>query len=592
MNLLANTEHKLGLNELLDGLLAEGFITPPQAEKIRPKNGERLSLHPLVILANQGWTHPQQSTQKLHLEFLTQWLATWSGLPYVRIDPLKIDVTAVTSVISRAYAARFNILPVEVEGGSRVVIATAEPFIQEWQQELERMLRLQIERVIANPIEISRYLNEFYGLSHSLRRATAEKAKDEIVGLANFEQLIELGKAGKLDANDQHIVHIVDWLLQYAFDQRASDIHIEPRRDQGNIRFRIDGLLHLVNQIPTPVMAAVTSRIKAIGRMDVIEKRRPQDGRLKTRTPNGNEVEIRISSMPTAFGEKFVLRIFDPEVLFKSLSQLGFSGRDKERWHQMTRRPHGVILVTGPTGSGKTSTLYSTLKQLATPEVNVCTIEDPIENIVPQFNQMQVLTNIGVDFATGVRTLLRQDPDIIMVGEIRDKDTAEMAIQAALTGHLVFSTLHTNDAAAALTRLLDLGAPAYLLNATLIGVLAQRLVRVLCPHCKKTAEPDLAAWEALIHPLKLPPPRQVGVKVGCAECRNTGYRGRTGLYEMLAMTPNLRRRVHEGCDLADLRRQALQDGMENLRLSGARKVYAGITTLEEIFDVAPAAEEL
>ena len=387
--------------------------------------------------------------------------------------------------------------------------------------------------------------------------------------------------------NDQHVVQIVDWLLQYAFEQRASDIHMEPRREYGDVRFRIDGVMHPVYQIPSAVLNAVTSRIKALGRMDVVEKRRPQDGRIKTRTPNGEEVELRLSTMPTAFGEKLVMRIFDPEVLVQDFKDMGFGEEELASWNRLIAQPNGIILVTGPTGSGKTTTLYSTLRQLATPEVNVCTVEDPIEMVVPQFNQMQVQHNIGLDFASGVRTLLRQDPDIIMVGEIRDAETAEMAIQAALTGHLVLSTLHTNDAPSAITRLLDIGVPPYLIDSTLLGVLGQRLVRTLCPHCKTRGTLDEELWKALVAPWKSALPAAVNQPKGCLECRMTGYMGRVGIYEMLVMTPKLRRLVNASCDLAALREQAYKDGMKPLRINGAQKVAAGMTTIEEVLKVAP-----
>jgi general secretion pathway protein E len=387
------------------------------------------------------------------------------------------------------------------------------------------------------------------------------------------------------------VVSIVDWLLQYAFDQRASDIHLEPRRQASHIRFRIDGILHNVYEMPTPVLAAVTARIKALGRMDIIEKRRPQDGRLKTKTPSGREVEMRLSTMPTAFGEKTVMRIFDPEVVVRPPDQLGFSPADANRWREMTEQTHGIILVTGPTGSGKTTTLYSTLKSLASPEVNLCTIEDPIEMIEPSFNQMQVNSTIGVDFASGVRTLLRQDPDIIMVGEIRDLETAQMAIQASLTGHLVLSTLHTNDAPSALTRLMDLGVPPYLINATLLGVVAQRLVRTLCPHCKQEIPLEPTAWEALIQPWKIKPPIRGFRPGGCVECRNAGFSGRIGIYEILRLSPELRRLVRPDADLQEIRRLATQQGMEPLRISGARKVLSGLTTIEEVLRVTPTTHD-
>jgi general secretion pathway protein E len=461
--------------------------------------------------------------------------------------------------------------------------------VRGWADELEKMLRLKVRFVFANPQDIKRYLGEFFTLARSMKRAQ-ETSKGDLSLARNFEQLVELGRRGTLDANDQHVVHIVDWLWQYAFEQRASDIHIEPRRDAGLVRFRIDGVLHQVYAIPIPVLVAMTSRIKLLARMEIVEKRRPQDGRIKTLAPDGEEVELRISTMPTAFGEKIVMRIFTPEVLVRDFAELGFTPEDQERWQRMIKEPNGIILVSGPTGSGKTTTLYSSLKQIATPEVNVCTVEDPIEMIEPAFNQMQVQPTIGVDFAHGVRTLMRQDPDIIMVGEIRDRDTADMAVQAALTGHLVLSSLHTNDAPTAVTRLLDLGVPPYLISSTLLGVMAQRLVRTLCPHCKTLGEaPDEDTWRAMTAPWRGEKPAQVMRPAGCLECRMTGYFGRIGLYEIMLMTPALRRLVHSDTDDRVLRDQAFKDGMKPLRVSGAMKVGAGITTAEEIVRVVPLA---
>lgn len=285
-----------------------------------------------------------------------------------------------------------------------------------------------------------------------------------------------------------------------------------------------------------------------------------------------------------------VMRIFDPEVLLKSFEQLGFSREDRQQWHDIISRPHGIVLVTGPTGSGKTTTLYSTLKQLATPEVNICTIEDPIEMVEPTFNQMQVQNNIDLTFATGVRSLLRQDPDIIMIGEIRDLETAEMAVQAALTGHLVLSTLHTNDSPSAITRLLELGIPPYLIRATVLGVMAQRLVRTLCPHCKQPSTADQTAWTSLTRPWKAPLPKTVQQPAGCLECRNTGYLGRAGVYEILQLSPELTKMIDERCELEQLRLTAYRDGMKSLRLSGAKKVAAGETTIEEILRVTPESQ--
>lgn len=579
------------LDWVLDGLIEDGLVEPERAQTLKAvHSGRRSEQHPLVMVAQHHWVNARQPDQLLDLETLTRWMAERFGLPYYRFDPLNIDVASIVSVMSYAYARRFNILAVKVEIDA-VTIATADPSVREWEQELARILGKRIERVVSDPDAIGRFLVEFYSLSRSVRGASDDRSTAQVSGVQSLEQLMELGRAGKLDADDQHVVNIVDWLLQYAYEQRASDIHLEPRREQGNIRFRIDGVMHLVYQVPPTVMAAVTSRIKILGRMDVSEKRRPQDGRVKTRSPQGKEVELRLSTMPTAFGEKLVMRIFDPDVLVKDFHALGFSDEVLNHWQRLIHEPHGIILVTGPTGSGKTTTLYTSLKELATPDVNVCTVEDPIELIEPNFNQMQVQHNIGLDFASGVRTLLRQDPDVIMVGEIRDLETAEMAIQAALTGHLVFSTLHTNDAASAVTRLLDIGIAPYLIKATVLGVLGQRLVRTLCPSCKARAEVDPELWDSLTAPWKSRRPQHIHQPVGCLECRQTGFRGRVGIYEMLPLGHELKQQIVEGADFGDLRRAAVRAGMKPLRLDGARKVAAGLTTLEEVFKVAPPEHE-
>src|SRR5438045_6722752 len=586
-----SASHRLTIGELLDWMVEDKLVTSEVAEELKKERRYyRGALHPLVIIAEQKWRQPGAAGKPLTLETLTEWLAKRVGMEYMHIDPLKIDFAGVTEVMSSAYATRFRILPVGASG-KEAVIATAEPHVRDWEKELSQIIKRDIKRVIANPLDIERYQVEFYNLAKSIKGAG--KNTTGASGLSNFEQLVELGKSDKpVDANDAHVVRIVDWLWSYAFEQRASDIHIEPRREQGIVRFRIDGVLHQVYQIPAAILIAMTSRIKILARMDVVEKRRPQDRRVKTRTLAGEEVELRISTLPTAFGEKLVMRIFDPEVLVRDFKELGFSDDDQKRWNEMTARPNGIVLVTGPTGSGKTTTLYSTLKTLATPEVNVCTIEDPIEMVEPAFNQMQVQQSIELGFAEGVRALMRQDPDIIMVGEIRDVQTAEMAVQAALTGHLVLSTLHTNDSASAITRLLELGVPAYLLNPTILGVMAQRLVRTLCKHCKeKTAyepgrEGDLS-WEEFVAPWKAKRPAHVYRPVGCLECRNTGYSGRIGLYEILLLSPEVKRMVNAEADVAKIRDQAYKEGMKPLRISGAMKVAMGLTTLEEVLKVAP-----
>jgi len=581
----------LDLNDLLRDLVAQGRLQQETAEQCMTlrRSTAASQQHPLEFLAAQQLDDLTRPGKKLDLETLTLWLAEQAGQPYLRIDPLKINVAAITPLMSYAFAQRHKILAVAVDS-SAVTIASAQPFVTSWEANLTHVLKRPIKRVVANPVELQRFTVEFYRLAKSVSGATATDQK--ISGTGNFEQLLNLGASDQEpDANDSHIINIVDWLFQYAFDQRASDIHIEPRREQGTVRFRIDGVLHNVYQFPPQVTMAVVSRLKSLGRMNVAEKRKPQDGRVKTKTPDGGEVELRLSTLPTAFGEKMVMRIFDPEVLLKGFDQLGFSAEDLRRWQSMTSQPNGIILVTGPTGSGKTTTLYTTLKQLATPEVNVCTIEDPIEMIEGAFNQMQVQHNIDLTFASGVRALMRQDPDIIMVGEIRDLETAEMAIQAALTGHLVLSTLHTNDAPSAITRLLELGVPHYLLRATLLGVMAQRLVRTLCPHCKAPVQLDADDWQALTKPWNAPLPSHGQQAVGCIECRDTGYRGRAGVYEIMLLNDGIKPLITADTDLIALRRQAFKEGMHSLRLSGAQKITAGLTTLEEVLRVTPQSEQ-
>ncbi|MHB0925970.1 MAG: GspE/PulE family protein [Gallionellaceae bacterium] len=579
-------ERKLTLNELLHWLAQDGMVSPAETEKLdRNRKADHSNLHPLVIIGEQKWRSLLAPGKPLSVEFLTEWLAARIGMPYFHIDPLQLNFGGIANIVSKSYAERLKIMPVKV-GEGEVTIATAEPFLTDWVADLERILNLKIKRVLASPLDINHYLPEIYSLANSVQLASKARA-GQAIGVQNFEQLVELGKNKNLDANEQHVVTLVDWLFKYAFEQRASDIHLEPRRDIGIVRFRIDGVLHEVYQLPATVTNAITNRIKLLGRMDMVEKRRPQDGRIKTVSADGDEVELRLSTMPTAFGEKLVMRIFDPEILVKNFTDLGFSREQTALWNDWTRQPNGIILVTGPTGSGKTTTLYSTLKQIATPEVNVCTVEDPIEMIEPAFNQMQVQHNIGLNFADGVRTLLRQDPDIIMVGEIRDVETAEMAIQAALTGHLVLSSLHTNDAPSAITRLLELGVPAYLLNSTLLGVMAQRLARTLCPHCKTKGEISDETWQELVHPWKATKPAQVYVATGCLECRMTGYRGRTGIYEMLPLSAEMKKLVVGDAELAKIKALAQREGMKPLRLSGAEKVAAGLTTAEEIIKIAP-----
>lgn len=580
-------ERRLDLPELARALQADGRLGASDAARCNLPTG--VKVHPLVFLAEQNMEDAANLGRALTMEDLLGWLAEKTGQEVYRIDPLKINVSAVAEVMSRAFAERHQILAVEVNP-NEVVIASAEPYQRGWESNLEHVLRKKVRRVLADPREITRHTAEFYTMAVSVRSAHSPAAKRDAGGLGNLEQMLELGSKAELDADDQHVVSIVDWLLQYAFEQRASDIHVEPRRDAGHVRFRIDGVLHNVYELPTQVCAAVSSRVKILGRMDVAEKRRPQDGRLKTRTPQGNEVELRLATLPTAFGEKLVMRIFDPDVLQRSFEQLGLADEDLAHWNHMTDSGHGIVLVTGPTGSGKTTTLYSTLRQLAQPEVNVCTIEDPIEMVEPAFNQMQVNNSINLDFSAGVRALMRQDPDIIMIGEIRDLETANMAIQAALTGHLVLSTLHTNDSPSSISRMLELGVPAYLIKATVRGIMSQRLVRILCPACKTWEETDIEAWAELTQPYDVPPPERMARPVGCQQCRDTGYVGRQGIYEVLVHTPAVQGEINTHLEVTKVREIAMSEGMQTLRLSGAARVARGETTVEEVMRVAPVVE--
>ncbi|PTQ91081.1 GspE/PulE family protein [Agitococcus lubricus] len=586
----SKVSYRIDTRWCLDELLKEGRISQRDANLVAttPRSRDKIHWHPLQMIAQFDVVDQANPEHKLTLDSLSTWLAHKAGQPLFHIDPLKINAATVTAVMSYAFAERHSILAVQVFK-DEVVIASSQPFHHEWEENLTQTLKGKvISRVVVNPAHLHRYSIEFYKLARAIEGANnSDSVVSNVNRVGNFEQLLELGNLQSPDANDQHIVNIVDWLLQYAFDQRASDIHLEPRRESGRVRFRIDGVLHNIYEFPGQIMNAVVSRIKILGRMNVAEKRKPQDGRLKTRNPKGQEIELRLATLPTVFGEKLVMRIFDPDVLVRGFKDLGLIGADFEKWQKMVQEPNGIILVTGPTGSGKTTTLYSTLKQLATDEVNVCTVEDPIEMVEGSFNQMQVHHGIDLSFAEGIRALMRQDPDIIMVGEVRDYDTADMAIQAALTGHLVLSTLHTNDAPSSVTRLLDLGVPPFLITATVIGIMAQRLVRTLCPHCKVEAECDAVAWADLTQPWKATMPTKICAPKGCLECRDTGYLGRVGLYEIMPMSNEVKRLLNDNASLAEVKKQAYKEGLLPLRIAGAQKVAQGLTTIEEVLRVAP-----
>ncbi|MBF7683099.1 type II/IV secretion system protein [Acinetobacter sp. B5B] len=576
----------IDLQWCLQTLVTDGVMSERDKILIQttPRQKKNMHMHPLQWIATFKVKHQHNKEQELSLSVLMSWLSDKSGLALFTIDPLNADVANLTQVMSQEFAFKNNILAVATTAET-VTIATDQPFFNDWQRTLEQSVKPRtIERVLLSPEQLKRYLAEYYQVS---RAVYLSEKKQQRFDTHSVEALLEIGQSNQPDANDQHIVKLVDWVLEFAFEQGASDIHLEPRKDKSNIRFRIDGILHTIYQMPTNTMTAVIARIKILGRMNVAEKRKPQDGRLKTRTIKGLETELRLATLPTAFGEKMVMRIFDPEVLVRGFEQLGFDRKLYQKWQEMTKNTHGIILVTGPTGSGKTTTLYSSLKHLATEEVNVCTIEDPIEMIEASFNQMQVNNVIDLGFVDGIRALMRQDPDVIMVGEIRDQDTADMAIQAALTGHLVLSTLHTNDAPSSLIRLHDLGVQPFLTASTLLGVLAQRLLRTLCPVCKRRDEIDEQAWKKLTAGYTVSVPAQAYCAVGCETCRYTGYKGRMGIYEFMPVSLAIKEMISQDESLARIRHQAKVDGVEPLRIAGARKIMQGLTSLDEVLRVVP-----
>ena len=508
-------------------------------------------------------------------------IADDAKLPHFRIDTLTLDADLIESKVSRPFARRHRMIPLSMVGG-RLKVACANPYDMEGIDTLRRIAGREVDLVVASEPDILKAITEFYGLRHSVKRA--ERDLNSGIDLGNLEQLVRMKSETEIESSDQHVVNAVEFMLQHAFENRASDIHIEPRRDQSLIRIRIDGVLHDIQVMPKIVHNAVVSRIKTMSRLDIAEKRRPQDGRVKT-TRAGREVELRVSTLPVAFGEKLVMRIFDPDVLMQDLPGLGFYPEELQQFQDFITRPHGIILVTGPTGSGKTTTLYSALRTIASREINITTIEDPIEMVYEDFNQTAVQAKVGITFAAALRHILRQDPDVIMVGEIRDAETAQYAIQAALTGHLVFSTLHTNDAAASISRLIDLGVERFLISSTLIGTMAQRLLRRICPHCG--VERHLSPDE--VHTLRLTVPAGKRVKVkegaGCHECRSTGYLGRTGIFEILGIDEAVKSLIVQGSDAPEIKREAQKNGMRTLRQSALRKLAEGTTSFEEVVRV-------
>jgi len=521
-------------------------------------------------------------SKRIDEDLIYRTLAEAWKIPYKKIDPLKLELNLVTGTIPKSFATKHLLLPLMVEEG-KLIVATPDPFNYEAINDVEMVSKLKVKTVVSSKSDIEKLINEFFGFRYSISAAEDLFSK-KTLDIGNLEQFVSLKSMGDLPSTDQHIVNAVNHLFSYSFDQKASDIHIEPKRDTCLVRMRIDGVLHTVYKLPKKLHNAVVSRIKTLSRLDMAEKRRPQDGRIKLEKDN-TEVEVRVSTIPVAFGEKVVLRIMDPDVLFQDLEMLGFLQDDFKRYKKLITMPFGMILVTGPTGSGKSTTLYSSLRVLSSPKVNITTIEDPIEMIHEEFNQIAVQPTIDVTFSAVLKNILRQDPDIIMVGEIRDLETAQAAVQAALTGHLVLSTLHTNDAVSTIFRLLDLGIPPYLIHSSLNGIVAQRLVRKICPYCAQEFEMDAKELSAL--GLKVKSQGVVKLKhgKGCVKCRNTGYKGRTGIYEIMPYSESLKQLTNSDASLETLRKKAIEEGLVLLRKNGIKRMLKGHTTYQEILRV-------
>jgi general secretion pathway protein E len=559
--------------DLLGILAKRHVITTEQVDRVR-RSTKVNGLPTEQALLQLGFTSESSIAQALAAE---------AGLPYVKLNPLDLDLDVVTKGIAGPFARRHGMVAIS-KTADRITVAVHNPFAAFPVDDIKRVTGLEVDRVVASRADVETINKGFYDLKSSLQTAEKQLRQSRIstVDLGNQEFLSR--SADDLDPAAAPVVKALDHILTYAFEQRASDIHFEPKRELTLVRLRIDGILHDVHLIPRIVYEAVVSRIKLLSGCNLAEKRRPQDGRIK-REQGGREVELRVSTMPTAFGEKAVLRIFDPDILLKGVDDLGLSAHDLPKFYDFVSRPTGIMLVTGPTGSGKTTTLYSTLKYLSKPEVNIVTIEDPVEMVFEDFNQVSVRPQIDITFASALRTVLRQDPDIVMVGEIRDAETADHAVQAALTGHLVLSTLHTNDASSSITRLLDLGVPHFLITSTLIGIMAQRLVRENCTHCLEEYPPTAEEAAGLKIPLEKLQPYKFKRGKGCLHCRETGFMGRTGIYEVLPITEKIRRLVSTQAGSLELFKAAREEGLRTLKEAAIEKVFRGITTVTEAIRV-------
>lgn len=502
-----------------------------------------------------------------------------------QLDPFFVPRVGITLL------KKFKMIPVAT--ADQLFLAMAEPMYFQQADDLAKLLNWQgVERVLTTEKAISAAINKAYDMARS---DTADQVMQDMDEEDPASILTAIEETADLldDTSDTPVIKLVNLVLSQAVREGASDIHIEPYRDQVKIRKRVDGILYDMYTPPRHAQAKLVSRIKIMAGMDIAEKRLPQDGRIEIRIAQRN-VDIRVSTLPTAFGERVVMRLLDKANTLLPLAELGLSEADFRRFRQLITAPHGIILVTGPTGSGKTTTLYSALNVLNTPDINIITIEDPIEYQINGISQMQVNARIGLSFSSGLRTIVRQDPDVILVGEIRDGETAQIAIQSALTGHLVFSTLHTNDAASAITRLIDMGVEPFLVASSVNAIMAQRLVRTICPQCR---EPYLPSPE-LLQLAGLPFTPQGGLQFyrgcGCSACQQTGYRGRIGIFELMPLSPAIKNLLLSTSEAGRIKQAALAEpegGMRSLRDDGIAKVLAGITTLEEVFRVSPMSEQ-
>ncbi|MBI5178288.1 MAG: type II secretion system ATPase GspE [Nitrospinae bacterium] len=502
-------------------------------------------------------------------------------LPFLRADEMPASTFDLVSAgVSAAYLSENKIYPVRLDGDCLEAVVcdpAAIPMVEALLVGTDRYAKVFLATEEAVHLAIERAFGTGASVMESIvdRAGESGVADPDAGGEEDPDHLSDL-------ASGAPVIRLVNLLIQRAVETGASDIHIEPFEDDLSVRYRIDGILHHVEAPPKKMQAAVSSRIKIMARLNIAEKRLPQDGRIRTRV-GGKDIDMRVSTIPTVYGESIVMRILDRGSVVIDLNTLGFPKGEREKFGAMIARPYGMLLVTGPTGSGKTTTLYAALDKINTPDKKIITVEDPVEYQMKGINQIQVRPQIGLTFQNGLRSIVRQDPDIIMVGEIRDFETAEIAIQAALTGHMVFSTVHTNDSAGAITRLLDMGIEHYLISSALVGALAQRLVRILCPKCKKpylpTAEEAREAGSGTLYR-----------ETGCKECANTGYRGRLGIYELLAVEDAVRNLILQKASAHVIKEQARRDGMTTLREDGFAKVRAGTTSVSEVVRVT--AEEV